>query len=207
VVGFDTLPALLATAQEDHPELTVQARELFSASIPERLLAGEIDTGVALHPQPLGGIESELLRREPITALLSKRHRLAGAESISLSELREEPLLLFPRRLAPAYYDRIVAACERAGFQPRVQAFQDPPVNAMVARLPGGLEVGLTPASFAIHAAEAGPGIVARPIVDPVVLAELSILWPAPAASAAVARFLASARSCATGRAWLHSPE
>lgn len=207
IAGFVTLPALLATAEEDHPELTVVAGEHFSASIPERLLAGDLDIGLALHPQPVSGVESELLRAEPVTALLSNRHRLADAGSISLSELRDEPLLLFPRQLAPAYYDRILAACERAGFQPRIQTFQDPPVNAMLARLPSGREIGLTPASFAIHAADAGPDIVARKIVDPVIQAELSILWPAHAPSAAVAHFLDSARRCATNKGWVAAPD
>jgi hypothetical protein len=59
----------------------------------------------------------------------------------------------------------------------------------MLARLPGGRVIGLTLASFAIHAAEAVPDLVAREIVDPVILAELSILWPARAPSAAVAHF------------------
>jgi hypothetical protein len=188
---------LLATAEQDHPDLTVVAREHFSASIPERLLAGDLDIGVALHPQPVSGVNSELLRSEPVTALLSKRYRLADAQAISLGELRDETLLLFPRQLAPAYDDCIVAACERAGFQPRIQSFQDTPVNAMLARLPGGRDVGLTPASFAIHVAEAAPDIVAREIVDPLILAELSIPWPGRGPSAAVARFLDSARSCA----------
>jgi DNA-binding transcriptional LysR family regulator len=207
VVGFDTLPALLATAEHDHPELTIVAREHFSAAIPERLLAGDLDIGIALHPEPVGGVEGELLRSEPVTALLSTRHRLADRQSISLRELRDEPLLLFPRQLAPAYYDRIVTACERAGFQPRIQSFHDPPVNAMLARLPGGHEIGLTPASLAIHAAEAGLDIVARDIIDPVIQAELSILWPTRTPSAAVANFLDSARRCATNKHWLAAPD
>jgi len=206
VASFDTLPALLATAEQDHPELTVVARELFSAAIPERLLAGDLDIGLALHPQPIGGVRSELLRREPVAALLSKRHRLADAQSIALDELRDETLLLFPRQLSPAYYDHIVAACEQAGFEPRIHAFQDPPVNAMLARLPGGREVGLTPASFAFHAAAAEPGIVARDIVDPAIVADLSILWSTRAPSAAITPFLDSARRCATGNGWLHAP-
>jgi DNA-binding transcriptional LysR family regulator len=196
----------VSSRSRGYPELTVIAGEHFSASIPERLLAGDLDIGLALHPQPVSGVESELLRSEPVTALLSKRHRLADADSISLGELRDEPLLLFPRQLAPAYYDRIVAACEGAGFQPRIQTFQDPPVNAMLARLPGGREIGLTPASFAIHAADAGPDIVARKIVDPVIQAELSIVWPARAPSAAVAHFLDSARRCATNNNWVAAP-
>jgi DNA-binding transcriptional LysR family regulator len=76
-VSFDTLPALLATAEHDHPELTVLAREHFSAAIPERVLAGDLDIGLALHPELVRGVGSELLRREPVTALLSTRHRLA----------------------------------------------------------------------------------------------------------------------------------
>jgi DNA-binding transcriptional LysR family regulator len=203
VAGFDTLPALLATAEQDHPTVTIVAQEHFSAAMPERVLAGDLDIGVALHPQPLAGVESELLRTEPVTALLSKRHRLADARSILLADLGQETLLMFPRALAPAYYDRIVAACERAGFQPHVQAFENPPVNAMVARLTGGRQIGLTPASFATHAAETSPELVARQVIDPTILAELSILWPARVSSAAVARFLDSARSCATENDWL----
>jgi len=205
VTSFDTLPALLASAQHDHPQLSVIAREVFSAAIPERLLAGDLDIGLALHPQPLDGVRGELLRREHVAALLSTRHRLAEAGPLSLGELRDETLLVFPRPLAPNYYDRIVTACERAGFQPRLQAFENPPVNAMLARLPGGQEVGLTPASFAVHAAEAVSGIVAREIVDPAIVAELSMLWPTHDPSSAIASFRDSARSCATRNGWLHA--
>ena len=76
----------------------------------------------------------------------------------------------------------------------------------MVARLPGGRQIGLTPASFAVHAAETGPDLVAREIVDPTIPAELSILSPARGPSGAVARFLDSARSCATDEDWLQGP-
>jgi DNA-binding transcriptional LysR family regulator len=206
-VAFDTLRNLLAIAEQNHPEMTVVAQEFFSAAIPERVLAGDLDIGLALHPSPVDGVSSELLRSEPVAALLSTRHRLADTEPIPLGELRQETLLLFPRQLAPAYYDRIVAACERAGFQPHVQAFEDPPVSAMLARLPGGREVGLIQASLALHAAEAQPGLVAREIADPAILAELSVLSPARDPSAASARFLDSARLCAAANGWLHAAD
>jgi hypothetical protein len=136
----------------------------------------------------------------------AKGHRLAGAHPIPLTSLAHETLLLFPRELAPAYYDRIMAACEQSGFQPRVKAFADPPPQAMLARLQAGHEVGLPPASFAFHAAAAEPGIVARRVVDPEILAEWSILWAARVHSAAIARFLESARRCAGENGWLPSP-
>jgi DNA-binding transcriptional LysR family regulator len=153
------------------------------------------------------GIHTEALRVEPLAAVLSTRHRLAHASSIPLADLERETVLLFPRELAPAYYDRIIKACERAGFQPHVTAFPKPPVHAMLARLLGAHEVGLIPASFAFHLAQAEPGVVARKIVNPQIQAEWSILWPARAQSPATARFLDSAQRCATDNDWLPPPD
>jgi DNA-binding transcriptional LysR family regulator len=203
LASFETLGTLLAAVENDSPNMTVIASELFSAEIPGRVLAGELDIGLGLHPEPMKGIRTEVLRREPLAAQVSKRHRLANANSIPLADLEHETLLLFPRELAPAYYDRIMESCERAGFQPHVKAFPKPPVNAMLARLLGAREVGFSPASFAFHSARAEPGIVALEIVNPPILAEWSILWPARAQSAAIARFLDSARRCAADNDWL----
>jgi DNA-binding transcriptional LysR family regulator len=201
--SFETLGAILAAVEEGNPNMTVIASELFSAEIPGRVLAGELDVGLALHPEPMTGIRTEALRVERLEAVISERHRLANPSSISLVDLKDETLLLFPRELAPSYYDRIMERCERAGFQPRVTAFPKPPVHAMLARLLGAREIGLIPASFAFHLAQAQPGIVAREIVGPQILAEWSILWSKRAQSAAIERFLGSARRCAIDNRWL----
>lgn len=206
VTGFDTLTTLLSALHDDHPGLTIDARELFSAEIPERLCAGDLDIGLALSPQPIDGVGGEILRKEPVSALLGTRHRLAAAPTIPVTALRDETLLLFPRRLAPAYYDGIIAACHEAGFSPEIRAFEEPPVNAMLARLSSGREVGLAPASFAEHAAKAGTGILLRDVVDPPIPAELSMLWPANDPSPAIASVLATARRCAERNGWLRHP-
>jgi len=205
--SFETLGAILAAVENDNPNMTVIASELFSAEIPGRVLAGELDIGLALHPEPMTGIRTEALRIEPLAAVLSERHRLAHASSIPLADLEHEALLLFPRELAPTYYDRIMESCERAGFEPHVTAFPKPPVHAMLARLLGGREVGLIPASFAFHLAQAQPGVVTRKIGNPQILAEWSILWPPRAQSAAIVRFLDSARRCAANNDWLLPPD
>jgi len=204
--GFETLAAILAAVEHDSPNVTVIASELFSAEVPSRVLAGELDVGLALHPEPTRGVRGEPLRKEPHVLLVSQRHRLAGTDPIPLAGLANETLLLFPRELARAYYDSIVAACEQAGFQPRIEAFADPPPQAMLARLQAGREVGLPPASLGLHAAAAQPGLIARRIVEPEIVAEWSILWSERAQSAAITRFLESARRCAEENGWLASP-
>jgi DNA-binding transcriptional LysR family regulator len=206
VTSVDTLTTLLDALQEEHPGLVVDAREIFSAEIPEQLCAGNLDIGLALSPQPREGVSSEILRRESAAALLGTRHRLAAASTIPVASLRDETLLLFPRHLAPAYYDGIVAACHEAGFSPDIHAFDDPPVNAMLARLSSGREVGLAPRSFAEHAARASTSIALCDVVEPSILAELSVLWPANDPSPAIASVLTTARRHAERNGWLRVP-
>ncbi|QFU89829.1 HTH-type transcriptional regulator GltC [Amycolatopsis sp. YIM 10] len=206
VTSFDTLTALLDALREEHPDLMIDAREFFSAEIPDRLRAGDLDVGLALSPQLLDGVGGELLREEPVSAVLGVHHRLADAPRIPVTALRDETLLLFARHLAPAYYDSIVAACHEAGFSPEICAFDEPPVNAMLARLSSGREVSLSPTSFAEHAAKTSTGIVVRDVVDPPIMAELSVLWPANDPSPAIANVVDTARRCAERNKWLSNP-
>ncbi|MHA3704539.1 LysR family transcriptional regulator [Jatrophihabitans sp. YIM 134969] len=203
VAGFGTLTDLLEAVEEEHPELTVDAREHYSAEIPERLHAGDLDLGLALSPPLPPGVVAEPVRAEPVSAILSTRHRLAGAAEIHVADLRDETLLLFPRRLAPAYHDDITTALARAGISPRLRDFDNPPVSAMLSRLASGREVGLAPASFVRHAARTGAGITDREVVAPTVVARFALVWSATDPSPAVARVLATARRRAAQHGWL----
>lgn len=207
MAGYETLGAILTAVENDSPNVTVIASEFFSSEIPGRVLAGEQDVGLALFPKPMRGVRSRPIRMEPLALLVGKHHRLADSDPIPVASLADETLLLFPRELAPGYYDRVVAACEQSGFQPQVRAFTDPPPQAMVARLLTTREVGLPPASYAYYTAAADPGVVARKIVLPEIMAEWSILWSERAQSEAIARFLESARRCSEERGWLDPPE
>jgi len=149
-------------------------------------------------------VRSRLLRAEPLALVLGKHHHLADADPVPVASLTGQTLLMFPRELAPGYYDRVLAACEQHGFQPEIRAFTDPPPQAMVARLQTTREVGIPPASFAYHTAAADPDLVARKIAEPEMVVEWSILWPARIRSEATARFLESARRCAEEKGWLH---
>ncbi|MFI9274149.1 LysR substrate-binding domain-containing protein [Kitasatospora sp. NPDC052896] len=203
MAGYGTLGAVLARVEYDSPNVTVVASEHFSSELPGLVLAGDLDVGIALFPEPMRGVTGTPLRLESLALLLGTDHPLADTDPVPVSSLRNETVLLFPRELAPGYYDRVVAACERSGFRPRIRAFPDPPPRAMVARLRASREVGLPPASFAHHTAAADPGYAARRVVEPEIHVEWSILRSARTRSAAVARFLESARRCAQGHGWL----
>src|SRR5207302_6902441 len=65
MAGYETLGAILTAVEHDSPNVTVIATELFSAEIPARVLAGELDIGLALFPETMRGVRSEPLRMEP----------------------------------------------------------------------------------------------------------------------------------------------
>src|SRR6478735_1065095 len=135
MAGYETLGAILAAVEHDSPNVTVIASESFSAQSAGRVLGGELDVGIALFPEPMRGVRSELLRMEPLALLFGEDHPLADVDPVPLRRLEGETLLLFPRELAPTYYDRVIAACEQSGFEPRVKTFVDPPPQAMLARV------------------------------------------------------------------------
>jgi DNA-binding transcriptional LysR family regulator len=203
VAGFGALRAILEAAERSHPELTIDAHEFFSAEIPERVRAGDIDLGIALAPAASTGVLGEVMRVERVSALLSSHHRLASASVIAVSDLRDETVLLFPRHLAPAYYDGIIAGFVEAGFSPDVRAFEEPPVNAMISRLANGREVGLAPASFSEHAARVGTGLVHREVASPQIMAEFSMLWSATNRSPEIAGVIDAVREAAQRGGWL----
>jgi DNA-binding transcriptional LysR family regulator len=208
MAGYETLGAILAAVERDSPNVTVVASEMFSSEIPGRVLAGDLDLGIALFPEPMQGVRTRPLRLEPLALVVGRDHRLVGHDVVPVAALQDETLLMFPRELAPGYYDRVVAACEQCGFRPHIRAFADPPPQAMIARLRTSGEVGLPPASFARHSAAAEPSLVARPLAQPEILIEWSILWPGGTPAAVVARFLESARRCSLENGWLaDSPE
>src|SRR5258707_1203688 len=72
MAGYETLGAILTAVEHDSPKMTVVARELFSAEIPGRVLASELDIGLALLPERMKGVRSEPLRREALALLLGK---------------------------------------------------------------------------------------------------------------------------------------
>jgi DNA-binding transcriptional LysR family regulator len=203
MAGYEILGTILKAVEHDIPNVTVIASEFFSSAISGRVLSGDLDVGLALFPESMRGVRSEHSCDEPLTLLVGKHHRFGQLDSVTLSSLENETLLLFPRELSPEYYDRVIAACQQAGFEPQVRTFPDPPPSAMVARLLATNEVGLPPASFAVHAAAADPGLVALKILDPVILVEWSLVWTERAQSAAIARFLESARRCGEAHALL----
>jgi len=96
---------------------------------------------------PSSEIRIDHLATEPMLLAVHRRHRLAGRERIELAEIAGEPFILCERTSAPETYDQIVAACEKAGFSPRV-TFHAPQPTCALLLASAGIGVTLVPASL-----------------------------------------------------------
>jgi DNA-binding transcriptional LysR family regulator len=84
------------------------------------LLDGSLDRGVPRPPVRERELETEVLWREPLVAVLREAHRLARAAVVPLEHLRDEPFATYPSHFRSVLHDAAEETCAAHGFRPRV---------------------------------------------------------------------------------------
>jgi DNA-binding transcriptional LysR family regulator len=180
------------------PDVAVELHELWSAQQQEALLLDRIDVGFAQRPTVESYLlEMEDLQEDPVVAVVHADDALAAEDSVALARLAERPFILFPRALAPAWFDEVVSACHGAGFSPRVVQ-EAVGIDVTLGLVAAGLGVALLPASVrTLHRED----VVYVDLEPPVPAQRTAIVWRRDEPSPVVQRFLDVARSVAPGGA------
>jgi LysR substrate binding domain len=118
--AWDTIPVLLAHLGERFPDINVNAREVFGCDITDSLVARHYDVAVVPMTSYPRAFRKRPIRRERLQAALGHGHELAQHKRVELSRLRDERFEIWPREMAPAFYDAVVGACRAAGFEPEL---------------------------------------------------------------------------------------
>ena len=125
-IGFVPEPSgrvvVAAVKQMDELGTRADVMEATTAEQRERLLAGELDVGVMLRPYANRGLSSTAPLWRPLGALLAADDPLSSRSELELAELSGRKLMMFPRSMAPGYYDEILATCRAHGFSPTAVA-------------------------------------------------------------------------------------
>ena len=187
------VPMAVRDLRRTYPELVVQVLQSETGEAVERLRGGDVDVAVVHHLPGVAmpettGLERRRLLVDHIYVVVPDGHRLARRDTVSVSELKDEPLIL-PRRDTPAGRFRSVVEhlCAQSGFAPRV-AYELDDLPAAQAFVAAGIALvpmhGLTLATVPL-------GATARPLGErPAGSRTIEALAPAPARPPVVDDFL-----------------
>ncbi|GBC62264.1 LysR family transcriptional regulator [Desulfonema ishimotonii] len=185
------LPGVIREFREHAPGVILSLAEMDTRAQLDALGAGRIQAGfVRLFRHELPGLRAEPIFREPYVLAFPPGHRLADYECVPLAALKGEPMILYPRQIQPALYDRIMAACAEAGFSPDIvqEAVTKKTTLALVA---AGLGLALVPES----SAQFRPAdLLYRPVSGPLPMVEIALVRKKDAHAPALDRFIRIAR-------------
>lgn len=207
---YGILPPLLREFGERYPRVRLQLLEATSDVQVEALMDGRIDAGLFIPPVP-ARYANELsylpIVREPLMLALPAAGAAEAEEvdeaadgavglphaPVSLADYADAPLVIFPRRVAPAFYDIIMGCYAALGLTPRVgqEAIQ---MQTIVSLVSAGMGVALVPQSLC-HLRRTG--VTYRALRESSTLIETGLLWRTAEVTPVLEGFLETARAVA----------
>lgn len=174
---YSVLPSFLREFRETYPAVEIDLREATTDVQLEELLQGRIDVGLLIPPLPeKARLEIDYLPvlSEPLILAAPKGlPALHGKTRASLQALGDQPLIIFPRRIAPALHDAILACYHEAGLTPRIgqEAIQ---MQTIIGLVSAGMGIALVPQSVSNLKR---PGVDYRPLTNKTPLVETGLAW------------------------------
>lgn len=155
-IGFTSSAPFIRTVSRSlyafrqlHPLVHIKMHEVNTKQQIEPLLDGKLDLGVMRNTRLPDALQHQMLRREPLVAVMHEEHPLAKhpANSISFHALAHEPFVFFAREVGTALYDEILNLLQRAGIRPYITQ-EVGEAMTIVGLVSAGLGVSILPASF-----------------------------------------------------------
>lgn len=174
---YSILPPLLREFRERHPQVQIDLREATTDVQLEDLMQGRIDAGLLippLHDKAKAELEYMTVLSEPlILAAPQDLKALRGKNTATLKAVADMPLIIFPRRIAPAFHDAILGCFRDAGLTPRIgqEAIQ---MQTIVGLVSAGMGIALVPQSVSNLKR---PGVEYKPLSGKTLSVETGLAW------------------------------
>ncbi len=171
---YEMLPSLAAALRRELPGVALELRgELLTPAQVTRLIDGTLDLGLLRPPVHERELSIEVLRSEPLIAVLPQSHPLATSDSVPLELLESDPFVTYPSHFRSVLHDAVEDACAAHGFKPRA-AHEVAETATLVSFVAAGLGVSLVPASVRHMTVR---GAIYRPLSENSARVELAAAW------------------------------
>jgi LysR family hydrogen peroxide-inducible transcriptional activator len=132
-----------------HPEVDIELSEDMTRRLVERIQAGELDIALAGLPLKNPDIVCSELFREPLRVAVGLKHRLATVESVDLSDVRDERMLLL--KDGHCFRQNVLTACTQAKIEFH-SIFESDQFASIFPLVASGFGVSLVPEMACRHA-------------------------------------------------------
>lgn len=174
---YSVLPHFLHEFRVAYPAVHFELREATSDRQLDELARGTIDVGLLIAPLP-ERMKAELdyapVLAEPLMLAAPQGSAALAAEGpLPLQAVADMPLIVFPRRIAPAFHDAILGCYRAAGIAPSIgqEAIQ---MQTIVGLVSAGMGIALVPQSVSNLKR---PGVEYRSLAGQPALIETGLAW------------------------------
>ena len=172
-VDTQVFTRILRTFSARYPSVQVVIRSLNTTTQIQGLRAGTLQAGFLRLPVRDDALTIKLVSREPLVAAVPVGHPLARAGRLSLATLADEPHVIFPRQVAPGYYDMIVSLYREAKVHLRITQEAEH-VQTILGLVAGGFGVSVLPGTVQSLRPR---GVVFRRLTDRLPRAETAVAY------------------------------
>ena len=169
---YGIFPEVVRVFRERHREVHLTLHELSGTEQTRALRAGRIQVSFLRPPVDETDIEVQTIAREPWVVAMPTTHALSKRTRVSVRALDGEPMVTFPRELAPALYDQLISICQSAGFSPRI--VQEAQMQTIISLVAAGIGIALVPATLENLSRK---GLVYKPLAGRAPKLELAVAW------------------------------
>ncbi len=175
MADYSLLPTALREFRTALPSVHLDLQEATTDIQIELLASGRIDIGFLLPPLP-DKLKAEVdylpLTSEPLVLALPEGTATTKTR-MSLKRCADLPLIIFPRRMSPAFHDQILACLRDAGLSPRIgqEAIQ---MQTIVSLVSAGMGFALVPQSVSNMKR---PGVEYRAMQEISPWVEIGLAW------------------------------
>jgi len=159
------LPSVIRQYRQAAPNVVLTLRELPSLEQIHELDARHLDLGVLRKVDVLApkGIAIVEWYRMPLVVALAQDHSLARQEALSLTELKSDAFIMYPRGAGTGIYWQVLELCTAAGFRPRTvrEVLES---STMIALVAAGVGIAIVPLDMNCIQM---PGVAYRRLHDP----------------------------------------
>lgn len=143
------LPKTIRRYRKMYRSVDFRPLEMATRAILQAIQTGAADLGLIRGVDACPEIETHLRWEEAMVAIVPNDSPLAAKDVVSVSQLRSEPFVFFPRHLGPFFFDAVMEHCQRAGFRPAVSQ-EARQWSSILSFVSAGMGVSIGPQSVAV---------------------------------------------------------